>query len=616
MCDFTDRLIQSLQSFELSGELYDVLDTHLNLEDNAIFGPELTANIKEAIVDEAVERTNSVTSSIIDRLGTICSSTRPQGLRGMISIEHDGSTDRLLRQSDLTFNAISEQLRALPGVMQSSGAGYFIARNALAIDLDMHIEEVFGREDFADALARMFDRLGPAKAMFGANDESANVQGLLDDASLSVAFDLSVTFGIKIQPDFMNFFNHSEDNNRALLNGTLSLNRFSVSAEAHATGLTTSIFPGLDLTGGEFSLSTGVSLAMPLEMELDLNGNFANGIGLGKTITGRLSWIPVGQVMTSLPFYYGDQGLRIIFQDEDLFDNRPLMVSVDFDVCQAIEALQLMIGRLGSLQFEPDNILGPNVPFSGIDIGESFNDFFPDAGSFMNRVLEGELCPMKGCLVVILFSFAICNSVTVNGEVLHLCTECQSKDDVDCPRFVDVIELIKEEVFGQEVSTVLVSDATSVSSRRRHRALRAHHLPYNNYKRFRTSSLYSRRHLQEDTLPALLGDLLDSLTVNGSYDGTVLSLELTLDLSKQNDSFGLDDIIESPLRLLNEVPFLRSLFPQTDEMSSSSSFQLDTDSSFSAGAHISVLGETIVLFDSIISTTEPSQSISSLCSWV
>ena len=106
------------------------------------------------------------------------------------------------------------------------------------------------------------------------------------------------------------------------------------------------------------------------------------------------------------------------------------------------------------------------------------------------------------------------------------------------------------------------------------------------------------------------------MTVNGSYDGTVLSLELTLDLSKQNDSFGLDDIIESPLRLLNEVPFLRSLFPQTDEMSSSSSFQLDTDSSFSAGAHISVLGETIVLFDSIISTTEPSQSISSLCSWV
>jgi hypothetical protein len=78
--------------------------------------------------------------------------------------------------------------------------------------------------------------------------------------------------------------------------------------------------------------------------------------------------------------------------------------------------------------------------------------------------------------------------------------------------------------------------------------------------------------------------LLDSLSVEGGFDGSMIFVQLSLDVSKSS----LDNVVnllERPLSALSNVETLTNVFGS--QSGGASSLQLDTD--FSAGAHITVL---------------------------
>lgn len=81
---------------------------------------------------------------------------------------------------------------------------------------------------------------------------------------------------------------------------------------------------------------------------------------------------------------------------------------------------------------------------------------------------------------------------------------------------------------------------------------------------------------------SLVGDLLDSLSISGGYDGSQFFLKLDIDISKQYAS-DLDSIIERPLELLREISFVNDLFE-----GDLSSISFDADISFTAGTHVGV----------------------------
>ena len=124
----------------------------------------------------------------------------------------------------------------------------------------------------------------------------------------------------------------------------------------------------------------------------------------------------------------------------------------------------------------------------------------------------------------------------------------------------------------------------SVLSANRRRALRAHHLPYNRFKRPRRLG-HKHRHLTSDSK----GDLLDSISVEGGYDGEAVFFRLGLDVSKQAVA-SLEEMLKSPLDLLNEVDFLAQLFDGSG--SGGSPLNINTDISLSASAHLQARGES------------------------
>ena len=154
--------------------------------------------------------------------------------------------------------------------------------------------------------------------------------------------------------------------------------------------------------------------------------------------------------------------------------------------------------------------------------------------------------------------------------------------------------MLLEDVLTESVTGVPEASADPVGSRRvlrstldtplpRRRALRAHHLPHNNY--IRPRRLKQRRLVgtgEEDEQ-----DLLDLIHIAGGFDGREISARFELDVSRQLVS-SLDELIQKPLDLLNDVDFLKSILPSAggDELPVS----LDANISLAASAHVGVLG--------------------------
>ena len=400
---------------------------------------------------------------------------------------------------------------------------------------------------------------------------------------------LTLSAGLKVG-DLKEFFS---DPTKILDGLFLRIDTLSISAIAEANGLDLSLFPSILLEDGSFLLSAGAKLSMPFEITLDNAGNLTNGIGLKKTLESRLSVEPHGKVSANLPFTVDidsfTQKLAILIHDDNLFDRIDLLVKVDFDICALSGLLQELLGKLGSFQLSVDSIIGEgnSLPFDLSEITDSFDYLFPDVGQFVNGVLEAK------------------------SELFHLCKEIEVTG-APPPRLEDVISMILEDIVGESEGIAAVSTSQTIQRRRmlhvpdthhldihhngrpselsrgRRRALRAHHLPYNRFKRPRRLG-HQHRHLSSD----VAGDLMDAISVEGGYDGSTVFFKLELDVSKQAVS-SLDDLLKAPLDLLTEADFFESLFNSSVD----SPLTVESDISLSAGAHISIrgkmaLGETL-----------------------
>jgi hypothetical protein len=261
------------------------------------------------------------------------------------------------------------------------------------MDVNIRFDKVFNKTDFEASLNNIFDMLGPAKAMFDAGGQGAEVANLLDQAKCVVEFDMSLSAGFKIG-EYKDFFENGSSSSSI---GTLFLriNDLGAFAEASLDAVSVELFPSINITDGSFIISTGTRLAAPFEMELHMNGTLTNGLSFGSTMTARFDFDPYGQVYASLPFTFSPAGedpkeLRIIFEDSNLFDDTSILVKVDFDACQVVNMLDNLFAKLGGLTLSAESVLGP-VAFSQIDFVNNLDEFFPDAGKYISGVLEGVL---------------------------------------------------------------------------------------------------------------------------------------------------------------------------------------------------------------------------------
>jgi hypothetical protein len=263
------------------------------------------------------------------------------------------------------------------------------------MDVGLHLEVAFGKDDFNNALTEALTFLAPAQAMFGADGLTANVDGLLADAQSVVAFDMAFGFGFKVE-SLIDFF--AEDTSASNIGSLFfRIDDMGIFAEATASGLNLDLFSGVGVAGGELHLSVGTRLAAPLELELAADGSLANGISFSGTIKGQLSFEPHGQLSASLPLNADINGvtqeLVVILEDGNLFDGKEVLVKVDFDACQVVTLLDNMIGKLGSLTVSAESLIGFPT-FSGIDfesvLANGIDAFFPDVSQYVTGALNGE----------------------------------------------------------------------------------------------------------------------------------------------------------------------------------------------------------------------------------
>ena len=276
-------------------------------------------------------------------------------------------------------------------------AGLYPGRQEVAVDVIIHMEQVFDKAFFIDAFNSIFNELGPAQAMFGAASKSPNVSALLDAASSIVAFDMSFSTGIKVR-DALSVFTRGVD---AAASPFFRLNDLGVFAEATILSADLDIFPGVTVEGGDFLLSAGVRIASPFEGEVTAGGNMASSSHSLTTI----AFTPHGQLKASLPVEVTinglTQGLVIKFEDDNLFDvvnlhptslSRRLTseqsIEVDFPVCPIISVIDGLLSKLGSLELSPRSILGP-IATAGLDLADTLDDFFPNLSLFIDGILEG-----------------------------------------------------------------------------------------------------------------------------------------------------------------------------------------------------------------------------------
>ena len=115
-----------------------------------------------------------------------------------------------------------------------------------------------------------------------------------------------------------------------------------------------------------------------------------------------------------------------------------------------------------------------------------------------------------------------------------------------------------------------------------HRALRARHLRNNRF--IRPRPLPNRRRLDSsDTI----SDMMDAISVSGGYTGGELFVKLQLDVSKVFAE-SIDALVRKPFDLLNNVGFMKNMFPSTDVNENEAA--INSSVSFNAGAHATVRG--------------------------
>lgn len=254
--------------------------------------------------------------------------------------------------------------------------------------MQIRIEEIFSNADFIASLEQIFDKLEPAKAMFGASGD-ADVTTLFDSAASLVAFDMSLSAGLKVS-DFKDFFSNGSSST-SIGTSFLRINDMGIFAEASLDDISIDLFTGIGIANGDFVISAGTRLAAPFEASLDVSGSLDDGIGFSNTMKSRLDFVPYGQIYASLPFTATvngyDQELKVLIQDSNVFDDEQVIVKVDFDACQVVTLLDGMMAKLGSLTLSPRSILGPAA--MAVDFGISLDEFFPDAAQFIEGVLEG-----------------------------------------------------------------------------------------------------------------------------------------------------------------------------------------------------------------------------------
>ena len=186
----------------------------------------------------------------------------------------------------------------------------------------------------------------------------------------------------------------------------LRINNLSVSAKASATDLSFTLFetPAIGIDEGEFLLSAGAKLSSPFELSLDTSGGPDNGIKFSETVKARLAYEPFGSLHTRLPFTVVlngiEQNLTILFEDEDLFDDRELLVKVDFDVCQLDNVFQALLSKAGAMSVSAQNIVGDALPSNLDGIVNSIDDLLPNVDQFFEGVLEGEIFLLR-CLLAL-----------------------------------------------------------------------------------------------------------------------------------------------------------------------------------------------------------------------
>jgi len=353
---------------------------------------------------------------------------------------------------------------------------------------------------------------------------------------------LQTSSGFKVD-SIKDFF--SRQGERLSSNLFFRINKLDIVTKTEVAGLDIELFPSIALNDGDLQLSIGTKLANSFEFTLDSFGVFTNGISLSDTLKSRLAFEAQGQVRATLPLNNDD--LVILIHDDDIFDDQGALVKVDFSACSVLDLLQEMLGKLGSFQLSPDSVLGGGIakslPFDFADEVDSFDEFFPDVGIFINGVLEAK------------------------NELFHLCEEVKTTGSPS-PTLEDVISLILEDILGESQSIASSSSSQLAEERRllrigssrvdfhhmgrpsvlssgRRRALRAHHLPYNHFQRPR------RKMLQSD----LKGDLLDSISIEGGYDGTSIFFSVKLDISKQAVD-PLEIILQNPLNNIQENELL------------------------------------------------------------
>lgn len=249
----------------------------------------------------------------------------------------------------------------------------------------IHFEQVFDKAYFTATINAIFEDLAPAQAMFGSASEAPNVSDLLDAATSIVAFDLSFSAGIKA--DALSVFSSGIDTDANLF---FRLNDLGVFAEATIASVDLDIFPGISVSGGDFLLSAGVRVAGLIEGEVT-NGSMASGISFSHSLTNT-AFDAYGKLAASLPFEAtmngATQKLAIKFEDDNLFDAQKLLVKVDIPVCSVLPLVNGLLGKLGSVGLSPRTILG-NVDMSGLDLGDTLDDYFPNVEPFIDGILEG-----------------------------------------------------------------------------------------------------------------------------------------------------------------------------------------------------------------------------------
>ncbi len=388
MCTFQADLLKSLESFDVGDELGHIVEQHVApIVNGTTFDGDvaLINEIKFFVLGEAKTKANQIKRSISDLIGNYSCSRRLDE----VDISYDGS--QRMVQADQTFGSLVDQILVFEGV-QSATAGFDLARMEVGLDVDIRIENIFKVSLFENALDRVFDKLAPLQAVFGASGEVPAVDNLLKKLESTASFWLSISVGAKVNASIMDIYDSFSTGIAPPVTVYLRINELGASVYAQVANLNLDLFPGIiDITDASLELSIGVGLSDPYEFILD-SANSQLGIGFNEIITGKLQFKPYGSLAASFPFSMSvgsiHQDLQVLFDDNNFFDEKEVSVTVNFNACRFLAVFQQMLGKLGSVGLSPDIILGPNA-VNGISL-ESLNGLFPDLGGFLTGVLEGE----------------------------------------------------------------------------------------------------------------------------------------------------------------------------------------------------------------------------------